>query len=393
MVCYYCCSDGDNLVTCGDCKVQGCGSHIGFHNKGGSCQPWRVGMVEGAGRGLFASRNISAGEVVLKDWPVVEGPLPDAGDHVCVVCLGGEEVVQCSLCTLPVCKGRQRGCSNQHKKECDVMVEKPDIKTISRDHLYTIVAVLRLLWEMERDPNMRQLLEPLMDHKETIMMDEGKQVVVRFLTTRNHDEELVWRCLGLLQTNGVTSHSSSGVATGHGLYPVFSITNHHCIANTRHATRDDTFCLLAVVEIKAGQEITTCYKSSSLGSIVRRPPFRQLWNFDCSCSRCSDPTELGTQASAIKCPDSRCPGHCLPVECLNYTSDWKCDKCSKLLTADQAIDITETVQKLYKQGGNGVEDLEKTLEKIQDKVHSRHYIAMQVKRMLMLMYGNCNSHR
>ena len=45
----------------------------------------------------------SAGEVVLKDWPVVEGPLPDGGDDVCVVCLGGDEVKPCQvsvmLCT------------------------------------------------------------------------------------------------------------------------------------------------------------------------------------------------------------------------------------------------------------------------------------------------------
>ena len=184
-----------------------------------------------------------------------------------------------------------------------------------------------------------------------------------------------------------------GVATGHGLYPIFSITNHHCISNTRHATRDDTFCLLAVVDIKKDQEITTSYKSSSLGSIVRRPPFRQLWNFDCTCSRCCDPTELGTQASAIRCPVTRCPGYCLPSDCLSYISDWKCDKCDRIITADEAIDITENVQKLYKQGGNGVDDLEMILEKIQEKVHPRHYIAMQVKRMLMLMYGNCPSHR
>ena len=64
-----------------------------------------------------------------------------------------------------------------------------------------------------------------------------------------------------------------------------------------------------------------------------------------------------------RCPESACPGHCLPVDCLNYTSDWKCDKCAKILTADEAIDITENVQKLYKLGGNGIENLEKN-EKI-----------------------------
>ena len=218
--------------------------------------------------------------------------------------------------------------------------------------------------------------------------------MVTFLAARNHEPELVWRCLGLLQTNGVTSHSAGGVATGHGLYPVFSITNHSCIANTRHATRDsDTFTLVAVVDIAAGEEITTSYKSSALGTIVRRPPLRQLWNFDCACRRCGDPTELGTQASAVRCVVAGCGGFCLPVDCLSYTSAWACDKCGTSITADRAIEITEGVQALYKAGGAGVVELEKTLVRVTEKVHPRHYIAMQVKRMLMLMYGNCSSHR
>ena len=352
-----------------------------------------VGQVEGAGRGLFASRDIRAGEEVLRDWPVVEGPLPDGGDGVCVVCLGGEDVAICRLCSLPVCKTRQRGCSNQHKTECEVLTEKGDLDTVTREDLYTILAVLRLLWQIERDTNIRGLLEPLMDHREMLEGDEKKASVVRFLVARNHSEQSVWRCLGLLQTNGVTSHSVGGVARAHGLYPVFSITNHSCISNTRHATRDDTFCLVAVTDIKAGEEITTSYKSSSLGSIVRRPPFRQLWNFDCQCRRCSDPTELGTFASAILCPLSSCPGHCLPVDCLSYTSAWQCSKCGREMTSDEAIEITEMVQALCSSAGSGIQQLETCLEKITEKVHPRHYIAMQIKRMLMLMYGNCSTHR
>ena len=394
--CYFCAAT-DSLLTCPDCKLAGCPPCLRLHNRGGTCQLWTVGRVEGAGRGLFASRDIRAGEEVLRDWPVVEGPLPlpdpDSGPGVCVVCLAGEETTACSTCSLPVCRTRQRGCISQHRAECEVLTEKGDLDTVTRQDLYTIVAVLRLLWQIERDNNIRGLLEPLMDHRELLEADESKASVVKFLLARNHSEEAVWRCLGLLQTNGVTSHSVSGVATGHGLYPVFSITNHSCISNTRHATRDDTFCLLAVTDIKAGEEITTSYKSSSLGSIVRRPPFKQLWNFDCRCKRCSDPTELGTFASAILCPVSSCRGHCLPTDCLSYTSDWRCARCGREISSDKAIEITEMVQKMCSSAGGSIQDLETCLEKIIEKVHPRHYIAMQIKRMLMLMYGNCSTHR
>ena len=353
--------------------------------------PWRVGLVEGAGRGLFANRDISAGEVVLKDWPVVEGPLPDGGDSMCIVCLGDEDVERCSRCTLPLCKIRAKGCSNQHKRECDVFAEKDDIKEVSRDNLYTIVAVVRLLWQLERDPSMRSMLEPLMDHREQFRNDENKAQVIKFLAKRNHEEEMILRAIGILQTNGVTSHSTSGIARGHGLYPVFSITNHNCVANTRHGVKDEAFCLVAVVDIKKDSEITTSYKSSSLGSIVRRPPFRQLWNFDCTCNRCSDPTELGTFASALKCKD--CSGHYLPADCLNYDSEWLCNKCSERLTASEALEKTEKVQQLCGKGKGSIDDLEKTLFEVLEHVHPRHYLAMQIKRMLLLMYGNCPTHR
>ena len=93
------------------------------------------------------------------------------------------------------------------------------------------------------------------------------------------------RSVGLLKTNGVTSQSEQGVARGHGLFPVFSLTNHSCVANTRHVKRDEVFCLVATLDIDKDEEITTSYKSPSLGTIVRRPQFRQNWNFDCTCLR------------------------------------------------------------------------------------------------------------
>ena len=123
-----------------------------------SSQAWQVGTVEGAGRGLFASRDIKAGEEVLRDWPVVEGPLPDGGDSVCVMCLAVSEVTACSLCSLPVCRARQAGCAAKHRAECELLTEKDDLKTVSKDDLYTIVAILRLLWQIERDNNIRKVI-------------------------------------------------------------------------------------------------------------------------------------------------------------------------------------------------------------------------------------------
>ena len=56
----------------------------------------------------------------------------------------------------------------------------------------------------------------------------------------------------------------------------------------------------AVVNIKAGDEITTQYRGPNTGNILRRPDFPTNWMFECGCQRCEDPTELGTHASTVR---------------------------------------------------------------------------------------------
>ena len=41
--------------------------------------------------------------------------------------------------------------------------------------MFTVVAVVRLLWQAERDPSVRALLDPLMDHREGKEDDEERK--------------------------------------------------------------------------------------------------------------------------------------------------------------------------------------------------------------------------
>jgi len=193
-----------------------------------------------------------------------------------------------------------------------------------------------------------------------------------------------------LQTNGITSMSVRGAARGHALYPIFSYINNACVSNTRHGRHEDAFCLIATVDIMKGDEITTNYKSPTLGNIARKPAFRHLWNFDCACPRCSDPTELGTFSSSIKC---KCGGPMVPKDTKQPETGWKCDECGEQQTSEQVCKVTQDLQDMFQKCGQGVEQMEKLLSHILELAHPHHYLAMQAKRMLLLMYGNCNSHR
>jgi hypothetical protein len=55
------------------------------------------------------------------------------------------------------------------------------------------------------------------------------------------------------------------------------------------------------VKIEKGSEIYITYTHTLNPTLLRRDYLKQCKFFDCICSRCSDPTELGTNMSSLKC--------------------------------------------------------------------------------------------
>ena len=76
----------------------------------------------------------------------------------------------------------------------------------------------------------------------------------------------------------------------------------------------------------------------------RRRTIRENWYFDCSCKRCSDPTEFRTFLSALKCQS--CSSNMLPINLLNEESDWKCVDCQTTVNSSQ---VTQTVATLLQE--------------------------------------------
>ena len=44
------------------------------------CSPYKVVNIEGAGRGLISTRDITKGEHILTSWPAATGPCVRYGD-------------------------------------------------------------------------------------------------------------------------------------------------------------------------------------------------------------------------------------------------------------------------------------------------------------------------
>jgi len=60
------------------------------------------------------------------------------------------------------------------------------------------------------------------------------------------------------------------------------------------------------------------------GTLKRRDHLKESKFFDCTCVRCSDPTELGTYAGALKCPQCS-TGVVLSTAPLDRDADWHCN--------------------------------------------------------------------
>ena len=71
--------------------------------------------------------------------------------------------------------------------------------------------------------------------------------------------------------------------------------------HSRVSLKDHSVKVSAQTKIKKNEEITIHYLSFVHGNIKRKNAMRNNWMFDCTCSRCQDPTEMGSYLSAIKC--------------------------------------------------------------------------------------------
>ena len=386
MSCFYC-GTTDNVFKCEDCdQVFSCEKHLKIHRPGKTCLPFTVITKEGVGRCAVASRDILAGEVVIEDNAAIIAPA--AGNLVCLECFGAVTAdSKCVDCSLPLC------CKGPwHKMECGKMTSWVGEKTSS---LYLSVAVLRLL---SVDPDTWDLVDCLMDHLEERKCEAGEadwskvdKNVIKYLKNGGvkYSEEMLEHAAGIILTNCVAcSGNSGGPDSGIGLFPVFSILSHSCVANTRRIIEDGHLLVRASVPIKAGEEILTSYKNPELGSVSRRSHFPTTWFFDCICERCSDSTELGTFLSALICPSHDCREPLLPSHPLEYNSPWVCAACSFSVSSQEAMTRTVNLYKKLVSCPRTCPSMENLLQEFENLAHPQHYIVMQAKINLVLMYGD-----
>ncbi|ETN61078.1 hypothetical protein AND_007277 [Anopheles darlingi] len=298
------------------CSVEHQQQHWKKHKA--TCNPFKVFSNEQFGRFLVATREIRAGEVVIKEPPLVHGPAQITGP-VCVGCL------QIAI---------------QH-----FYVPHP---------MYQCLMPLRCLLLAESDPAKWELLQQLESHEEERRGSElwrndregVAKLIPRFFKTGDRwDEDEILRIVGIIQVNGHEIPLS--VPSSVAIYNQASMLEHSCRPNlSKSFTNRGEIVLWAPNTIKRGERLSICYTDAMWATGNRLEHLQQTKMFRCECERCSDPTEYETYFSALRCSgfqkDSKCKGYILPVDSDNWTTgDWSCQKCRGVVTGAAVGQILE----------------------------------------------------
>ena len=171
---------------------------------------------------------------------------------------------------------------------------------------YSLLGVLRLLLVVAEEDAAREQVALLMDHwEELVAKDPGLEEAIARLADFYRSklglpwvtEEQVRHCYGVLKTNSMRV----GLGEAQVVFPNLSIASHSCVSNLELVGEvGATVAFRAKRRIMEGEELTLRY-TSFLQPAEGIQEGLSIWHFACTCARCSDPSELGSNFSSLQC--------------------------------------------------------------------------------------------
>ncbi|KYB26114.1 SET domain-containing protein SmydA-8 [Tribolium castaneum] len=367
------------------------------------CQPFKICEDAVLGRHLVATRALKPGEVVIQEAPLIWGPSYNS----IPVCLGCGKAVDetcsrpCQKCGWPVCSDLCEK-SPSHIPECRYTSqrgEKITVKIFGVPHpIYKCITVLRCLYQKQFLPKNWKKLETLQnhleEHKSTTNYESDRVTIAEFIRrffklSATFSEEDIMKVHGSTLVNG---HEVPLTEPFHvAIYSSASMLEHSCGPNcTKSFTKQGHIVISAAKSIQEGDHLSICYSDPLWGTPSRRYFLHETKFFWCHCERCEDPSEFGTNFSAIKCSTKSCGGYLLPATFteLQKLPDWVCDKCDKTMSFYSVHDILERIGRdLFDLDKSSIEDCKDFLNTHQDLLHENHYYCTEVKYTLSQLIG------
>ncbi|BES87956.1 Set and mynd domain containing [Nesidiocoris tenuis] len=419
IICPVCKKEGAHL--CSACKlVSYCSKehqkeHWPTHKA--QCQPFNMKHSSDLGRYLACSRDLKRDATVISEHPLAFGPKIVGPAAQCLGCYqpledpNDPKVARCPRCRWPICSNVCFGVihKDHHQPECLVLCNNVLVAE-NNNFMYEAIFPLRCLLLQKKNPRKWQQFMSLESHvnerQNDVEINGEVEKIAKYLCDNFLDQlekgalpdmsrKLIHFICGVIETNSLEITTGRGEV--HAIYPTASLMEHNCIFNTKHYFQLDDFKInvLAATDIKKGDNLSTMYTHILWGTQARRDHLKATKYFLCKCQRCSDPTELGTHLSSLKCVGAdakdetvQCQGTILPISSAE-NADWKCDRCPATLTASHVADLMSRISSdvdLHIENPT-VPKLEQFLSKLDKLLHKNHYHCFMVKHSLIQLYG------
>ncbi|XP_031847216.1 SET domain-containing protein SmydA-8-like isoform X1 [Nomia melanderi] len=355
------------------------------------CQAWEIHESPELGRHLLASRDLSPGDLILSESPLVWGPALHTDQRVCIGC--GEQCKStttiCKFCLWPACDVNCPGLTdkNRHGLECPLLF---NAKIVPRCEILLVIRMI-ILWL--KKSKQWAALEKLQSHEEsrgegTIAYEEVmnvSQYVERLLPDVQGAKDIIGKICGLIDVNALETMPPEGSVA---IYETACLLEHSCLANTRHSFKMDDkgrprIIVKVLCSVKKGEHLSTMYTHALWSTLVRRAHLRDTKYFSCYCKRCTDPTELGTHLGTLICPQDN--GYILSMDPLNFDSDWKCELCPGTLTASEVMEFTGKLEDDVDEAMSRAtkETLVDLLNRLTTLLHPNHHLCISVSHSLI----------
>eukprot|EP00092_Neocalanus_flemingeri_P007671 GFUD01008283.1.p1 GENE.GFUD01008283.1~~GFUD01008283.1.p1 ORF type:complete len:508 (+),score=99.99 GFUD01008283.1:66-1589(+) len=384
-----CCGGCGNVSYCG---VKHQKSHWADHKA--ACSPFKIEQSAQFGKNLIAGRNLSAGDLIIDEEVAVLGPTVDEGSPgVCLGCYFPTHGYKCSTCQAPLC-GPTCETQSDHAQECEVLA-KYDVCQKKMKDLESLISPLRFLLlksgDTARFKKCMQLSANIEERKQQADFQITTRKAAEFcdlfpdLTT----EEEITKILCIIDTNTYQVLSSGSAHSLSGLYPRVALLNHNCVPNSRLIFRADySLQVRASVDIKKGSSVFISYTPPFFSLLARMNILQRGKQFLCSCDRCSDPTELGTFLSSIRC--LKClEGFYQPRE-----ETWNCTSCDNVLTFEEFSTLDAKLLSVQTRlDKENIEEMKEVLAKYSGKLHPNHALLTETKQHLAAALGCVDGYR
>lgn len=124
------------------------------------------------------------------------------------------------------------------------------------------------------------------------------------------------------------------------------------------------------------------------GTAARQEHLLKGKYFSCHCVRCSDPTELGTHLSSLRCRQCNAKQNDAYIVHYRDTDKWMCTDCHMTVAGSEVHQALGTARLDVYSSGMDITKLENFIQTYSKLLSPNHYLVLEIKQKLAAILRN-----